>query len=410
MKSIKQWIVAGMITTMLWTTQTVQAMSLEQFFEETQIPIQANLQSSMPVGFSVARKSINIHERLDMHTLLTVSGNFTWTSSDTNIVKVNSKGIVQGIQMGEATITATNEENVSYSCIISVGYQIGIDVSSHNKHVNWEKVKAQGIEFAMIRSSYGWNDNFATDPDGQIDPQLENNLKGALENDIPYGVYHYAYATTVEQAKGEANYFLYALSRMPKEYIKNITLPVAYDLEDASIADAELGKQGITELAKTFCDRIAKEGYLPMVYANKNWFVNNLDVPEIVQNGYALWYAQYINNPNIAQKPNVADSGYYPLIWQYASDGVVEGAATGAGTTDMDVMYMPETTFSLLGDVDNNGEIQLYDVYLVLQALAEGTQLDKETLQRADVNENGVLEAFDAYLILQYTVGTIDIF
>lgn len=410
MKKTKQWIVMGMIIAMLWTSQSVQAMSIEQFLQGSEIPIQVNLQTGMPVGFSVARKSINIHERLDMYTLLTADGNFTWRSSNTDIVRINQNGIAQGFQIGEATITATDEQNRTYTCILSVGYKLGMDVSTFNKNVDWRKVKAQGMEFAMLRSSYGWNDNFANDPDGQIDAEFAKNLKGVVENDIPFGVYHYAYATNVAQAKAEANYFLYTMSRMPQEYISKISLPVAYDLEDRSIANSGIGKEGITQLAKTFCNTIAEAGYMPMVYANKNWFVNNIDVPDIVHNGYKLWYAQYLNNPNIAQKPNVADSGYYPMIWQYASDGIVEGAISTSGGTDMNVMYLPETTFALLGDADKDGEVKLHDVYTVLQTLAEGKEIDAEMLKRADVDENGTVEAYDAYLILQYTVGNIEIF
>jgi len=410
MKKTKQWIAIGLLATILLGTNHVQAISTEEFLQNSKTPIEANLQTGMPVGFSVARKAININERLNMNTLLTVKGNFTWSSSNTDIVKINTKGIVQGFQIGEATITATDEQNNQYRCIISVGYKIGIDVSTFNKNVDWGKVKAQGMEFAMLRSSYGWNDNFANDPDGQIDAEFSKNLKGVVENDIPFGLYHYAYATNTAQAKAEANYFLYALSRMPKEYISKISLPVAYDLEDRSIANTGIGKQGITQLAKTFCDAIAEAGYMPMVYANKNWFVNNIDVPDIVNNGYKLWYAQYLNNPNIAQKPNVADSGYYPMIWQYASDGKVEGAISTTGGTDMNVMYMPETTFALLGDIDQDKEVKLHDVYTVLQNLAEEKKIDNETLKRADVDENGTLEAYDAYLILQYTIGNIEIF
>jgi len=410
MKKAKQWIIMGIVGVILLTTSSVQAVSIEDFLQSSDIPMGANLKAGMPVGFSVARKSIHINERIDMHTLLTVTGNFTWSSSNTNVVRVNTKGIAQGFQIGEATITATDEQQHTYTCILSVGYKVGIDVSTFNKNVDWKKVKAQGMEFAILRSSFGWNDNFATDPDGQIDAEFSKNLKGVVENNIPFGVYHYAYATNVTQAKAEANYFLYALSRMPKEYINQMSLPVAYDLEDRSIANAGLGKQGITQLAKTFCDAIAKAGYMPMVYANKNWFVNNIDVPDIVNNGYTLWYAQYLENPNIAQKPNVADSGYYPMIWQYASDGIIEGALSTSGRTDMNVMYLPENQFALLGDVDKDKEVKLHDVYTVLQALATGEQLEEETIKSADVDENGTLEAYDAYRILQYAVGNIHIF
>ena len=70
----------------------------------------------------------------------------------------------------------------------------GIDVSKHQGTIDWAKVKAAGVQFAMLRAGYGRYDN-------QKDEQFEVNYKGATAAGIPVGAYHYSYATTAEQAK-----------------------------------------------------------------------------------------------------------------------------------------------------------------------------------------------------------------
>ena len=74
----------------------------------------------------------------------------------------------------------------------------GIDVSKWQGKIDWAKVKKDGIQFAMIRSSYGWGKD-------QQDRYFEENYKGAKSVGIPVGCYHYSYAHTVEEAKAQAN-------------------------------------------------------------------------------------------------------------------------------------------------------------------------------------------------------------
>ena len=63
----------------------------------------------------------------------------------------------------------------------------GIDVSRHNGNIDWAAVKNSGIDFAIIRTSYGW-ENW----DHQTDSQLINNINGAKAVGIPIGAYHYS--------------------------------------------------------------------------------------------------------------------------------------------------------------------------------------------------------------------------
>ena len=117
----------------------------------------------------------------------------------------------------------------------------GIDVSYHQGNINWNKVKNAGIEFAIIRIGYGMYDY-------QKDKQFENNYKNARANRIPVGVYHYSYATSVEEAEKEANLVVKWLNGRDLDY------PVYFDIEDSS--QAKLGKSTLNAMCRAFCEII----------------------------------------------------------------------------------------------------------------------------------------------------------
>ena len=81
-------------------------------------------------------------------------------------------------------------------------YKKGIDVSHHQGAIDWGKVKAAGIDFAIIRCGYG------DDMESQDDRCWEANIKGCEENGIPYGIYIYSYATTPEMVDSEVRHTL----------------------------------------------------------------------------------------------------------------------------------------------------------------------------------------------------------
>ncbi len=98
----------------------------------------------------------------------------------------------------------------------------GIDVSYAQGNIDWAKVKASGVAFAMIRACYGWDD------DSQIDRYFRANVQGCEAVGLPYGLYHYSYAQTPEDAQKEAKFFLRVIDGCRPEY------PVAFDLRTAA--------------------------------------------------------------------------------------------------------------------------------------------------------------------------------
>ena len=175
----------------------------------------------------------------------------------------------------------------------------GIDVSEHQKRIDWDRVKAAGVDFAIIRCGYG------DDVSYQDDKQWKRNVAECERLGIPYGVYLYSYAYNAEMARSEAEHALRLLEGHTPAY------PVYYDLEDNSALEEDAD---FAELASIFCNTLADAGYKVGVYANLNWWNNHLTDPVFDQ--WERWVAQY--NTACHYK------GSYRL-WQATSSGHVDG-------------------------------------------------------------------------------------
>lgn len=182
---------------------------------------------------------------------------------------------------------------------------VGIDVSHHQGEINWEKVKADGIDFAILRCGYGANQT------KWDDRCFEYNASECERLGITYGVYLYSYANNTVDAESEADHVLRLLKG------RTLSYPVYYDMEDKSTLVGGTKKEQAANLAtfaKIFCNKVSKAGYPVGVYANTNWWNNYLTDKCFDQ--WHRWVAQY--NIECTYK------GEYG-IWQYTSDGSVNG-------------------------------------------------------------------------------------
>ena len=263
------------------------------------------------------------------------SSSVTWKSSDTSLATVDQTGKVTGKSMGIVTITATSDEETD-TCQVSVGMTQGIDVSSWNQTVDWAKVKEHGVDFAFIRVGYGWEYY----PD-QMDKQFINNIKGAVENGIDFGLYFYSYATSTDEAEKEADYLFRLLDDYAPEYVSSMTLPIVYDVEEPCMQN--LDKATLSAVVETFCTEVQKAGYDAMVYSGKYIFPK-MDIESLREMGVTFWLAQYPKDPDFTALPDMGSSAAQPAIWQYASDGSVDGAnVPSSGHVDVNVRYwVPE--------------------------------------------------------------------
>lgn len=189
----------------------------------------------------------------------------------------------------------------------------GIDVSEHQRTIDWNQVKASGVQFAMIRGGYGKNN---------VDKYFHENAKGATVAGIPIGMYWFSYALNADMARNEAKYAV-ALAKL-----YNITWPIAYDLEYDTVSYA--AKNGITitkdmatQMAKAFCEEVKDSGYIPMNYTNPDYlnrYFNRSQLP------YDVWLAQYASQAAISDM----------TIWQYSSTGSISGVS---GNCDVNYGY-----------------------------------------------------------------------
>ena len=192
----------------------------------------------------------------------------------------------------------------------------GIDVSEHQGRIDWNAVKASGIDFAILRVGFG-----APSWGGRVDYQFNRNISECERLGIPYGVYIYSYAFDNQQAADEASMVIDCLSG------HNPRLPVYYDLEDRTII-ADGRQSGIASRAQTFCNKISSAGYKPGIYANLNWFNNILTDPVFKSGSWDHWIAQYNSQCHY--------TGSYSF-WQYTSRGKVSGIS---GNIDMNYAYV----------------------------------------------------------------------
>ena len=191
--------------------------------------------------------------------------------------------------------------------------KIGIDVSSWQGNIDFQRVKDAGVEFAFIRigSQRGIGGEYF------IDKNFEQNIKGFQEVGIPVGIYFYSYANNKLAAKVEAEWLIEKL----KPY--KLDLPVVFDWENWSFyQEFNLSFYNLTEMANTYLNTIEKAGYKGMLYSSKNYLENVW-----FETKYPVWLAHYTDQTNYQGKYKV---------WQLCSNGSIPGIY---GNVDVNVMY-----------------------------------------------------------------------
>ena len=245
---------------------------------------------------------------------LGIYDNVTYTSSNPSVADVSATGLITANKSGNAIVTVTTDDGISADIEVT-GYSSffrGIDVSKWQGTINWQKVSNDGIDFAMIRSSYGYED---------IDPKLKANVKGCEKYGIDYGFYHYTYARNVSEAKKEAKYFLKTIRKYNPDY------PLVLDIEENFYKS--MSRKKVTDIVVTFMEELENAGYYAMIYCSPSFINECLDMSRIKD--YDIWIACWGDN----EKLNSYYDGHYGM-WQYTDEGSVSGIK---GDVDLDYAY-----------------------------------------------------------------------
>lgn len=194
----------------------------------------------------------------------------------------------------------------------------GIDVSKHQKTVDWAKVKAAGYKFAIIRAGFGKS---------TVDKYFKRNIEECARLEIPVGIFWFSYALNEAQVKQEAAFCLKTIAPYKIEY------PVFFDLEYDT--DRYMRENGVTltntiatRHAEVFLEAIEAAGYYAGLYANPDYLSRFFDASLLKK--YDLWLANYKKNPDFSSPPRSCG------IWQHSSTAKVNGIS---GNVDVNVAY-----------------------------------------------------------------------
>ncbi len=209
-----------------------------------------------------------------------------------------------------------------YLTCLSGRSMLGIDVSSHQKFIDWQAVAGEGVEFAMVRVGYrGWGN-------GQIlpDEMAQTNLQGAADAGLQLGVYFYSQAVSEEEARQEAQFVLEQLGG------RQLQLPVVFDWEIFSEQGrtANVDAETLERCIFAFCDTIEAAGYDTMLYFNLDISMRLLDLVGLQEKGFPFWLAMYTDQMTY---PHRVD------MWQYSESGRVKGIE---GNVDLNLYFVYE--------------------------------------------------------------------
>lgn len=249
----------------------------------------------------------------------------------------------------------------------------GIDTSLWNGSIDWAKVKADGVEFAIIKASQGRT----ADYDAPFtDPRFIENRRGAGQNGIYWGCYHYLCARNLAEARQEAEYFV----NLVKPYKDEMKLWAAVDVEDSGYM-GHLSKAEVSEIVSEFCRIVKAAGLRPMVYANSWWLNSKFDAPD----GVPVWEA----NLSISDIPDRAK------VWQHSFTGNVDGIS---GNVDLNIGV------DIMGDANADGKVSMADVTAMMQHVAgwKNSRIDEG---QADLNDDGYITLADVTELLGRIAG-----
>ncbi len=209
-----------------------------------------------------------------------------------------------------------NDAKGTYEYIVDgkIMSHCGVDVSKFQGDIDWEKAKAWGVEFAIIRLGYrGYGEGTL-----EIDEYFEKNIQGATAAGIKVGIYFFSQALNAQEAKEEADFVLEKI----KDY--KIDYPVIIDTEDITTANARANSLTIKErtvVCRVFCDTIKAGGYRPMIYSSVRYMLTGIDLTQL--DDIDRWFAYYGTGSKFP---------YDFTIFQYSETGKVDGF-----TTDVDL-------------------------------------------------------------------------
>lgn len=235
------------------------------------------------------------------------SGNETRKEFVLNVIE---KQIGGGNNQGIGSYTSFDSVYNKYK---NENTEIGLDISKWQGNVDYAKLKDQGVEFVMLK--IGGQTEIGGD--FNVDPKFYDNIEGAIDNDIKVGVYFYSYASSIKEARDQADWIVEKLDGY------EISMPIVFDWENWNkYTTFHISFHTLNKIATSFIDRVEELGYEGVLYSSK-YYLENI----WYQEDYTNWIAYYTDNFDNYKN-------YY--MWQLCSDGKIDGIN---GYVDIDIRY-----------------------------------------------------------------------
>jgi lysozyme len=188
----------------------------------------------------------------------------------------------------------------------------GIDVSHYQEEIDWARVKASGVRFAILKASEGT---------GDVDPMFEVNFRGAVDAGILPGTYHF-FLPRLDAVKQAAHY----LETIAAVVGKHACLPPCMDIETPGLTRVEMNNA-----VRTFMQQVSADGRGGMIYTSFGFWTTYLPAPVLSGSrlkfadvewalDYPLWLAHYTSGMPYQVYPW---SGW--TFWQFSSGGKIAG-------------------------------------------------------------------------------------
>lgn len=206
----------------------------------------------------------------------------------------------------------------NYLLLQNVTSYAGVDVSAYQGDIDWQKVKASGIDFAIIRLGYrGYESGKLVE-----DKYARENLKNAKAAGLRVGAYFFSQALNTKEVDGEIAFMLDILG----DTVLDMPIVLDWEIPASTARTANMDGQTLTQIQQHFCATMESKGYQPMIYFNWHQSENLYTLSELED--YPFWLALY------------QDRMTYPWrveMWQWTSSGKVPGI-----NADVDInVYMP---------------------------------------------------------------------
>lgn len=187
----------------------------------------------------------------------------------------------------------------------------GMDISQWQGSVDFKKVAADGIKFAVLRDGYRKT----------LDSRFVEYVKGCQQNGIYVMAYHFIYTNgATPKQNAQSSY-----DNLKKAGLDPTKTWIAADLEyDTWTKNGEkCTKAKCTQYTEEYLDALKALGCNKLfIYTNQDYYKNYYDWSQLK---YPIWLADYEGDPN-----------YDCVMQQYSSSGKVNGIS---GNVDMDWLF-----------------------------------------------------------------------